>query len=120
VPTSVLIVADDPAARESLARLLRPAGHTTAEAPDAHQAAWRLRGASPPRLVLLDLMLPRMAAWEFLRARQGDPALAAAPVLLLADAGQLRPAEATALGADDLLEKPVDVGRLLAAVGRYP
>src|SRR5438270_756247 len=91
-------------------RLLQPrqahTGHTTAEAPDIGEAAGRLRVSLAPRLVLLDLMLPRMSAWEFLRARKKDLSLAGAPVLLLAEPGLLGQADVTAMGAVALLEKP--------------
>jgi CheY-like chemotaxis protein len=115
----VLIVVGDPATRESLARMLRRAGHTTAEAPDVRQAAGRLREAPAPRLVLLDVMLPRMSAWDFLRARKENPSLPGAPGVLLAEPGLLGQADVTAMGASGLLEKPIDPQALLATVSQY-
>ena len=119
MPILVLIVADDPATREPLARALRRARHATVVAPDACRAGWCLARAPAPRLVLLDVMLPRLSAWEFLRARQEKPSLATAPVVLLAEPGLLGVAEVAAVGASGILEKPVDGRALLATVARY-
>src|SRR6201988_3191255 len=107
MPIPVLLVAGDPATRAPLARALRRARHAPAEAPDAWRAAWRLAREPAPRLVLLDVMLPHMAAWGFLRARQEQPALAGAPVVLLAEPVLLGPADLAAVGASGFLEKPV-------------
>jgi CheY-like chemotaxis protein len=117
---TILIVTADAAARDSLAGTLRQAGYTAVEASDACQAAWRLEQAGAgPRLVLLDVMLPRLSAWALLRAWQGGPARPAVPVALLAEPGLLEPADAAAVGAVAVLEKPVGARPLLQAVRGY-
>jgi CheY-like chemotaxis protein len=37
------------------------------------------RDAPHPRVILLDMMMPRVSGWEFCRAQASDPALAAYP-----------------------------------------
>jgi CheY-like chemotaxis protein len=115
----VLIVEDNDATREALALLLQTAGYTTAEVEDGREALAYLRSHERPRLVLLDLMMPVMDGWEFLRERRRDPALTAVPVVLFTAAGGLDAPEAGALGADDVLHKPASPDELLATADRY-
>ena len=115
----VLIVEDNEGTREALALLLQTAGYTTAEVTNGREALTYLRSHEPPRLVLLDLMMPVMDGWEFLRERRNDAALSAIPVVLFTAAGGLEGPAVSALGASDVLHKPANPDDLLAAVGRY-
>jgi CheY-like chemotaxis protein len=115
----VLIVEDNEATRESLALLLQAGGYTTAEAANGREALAYLQSHEPPRLVLLDLMMPVMDGWEFLRQRRKDPALASVPVVLFTAAGGLDAPAVWALGANDVIHKPADPDDLLATAGRY-
>jgi CheY-like chemotaxis protein len=116
----VLIVEDNEGTREAMALLLQAAGYTTAEAGDGRSALNVLRQKGPlPRLIFLDLMMPGMNGWEFLRERRNEPELASVPVVLFTAAGGLDPSAAWALGANDVLHKPANPDDLLAAAGRY-
>ena len=117
--TRVLIVEDNDATREALALLLQTGGYTTAEAANGREALAYLRAHEPPRLVLLDLMMPVMNGWEFLRERRKDPEMAEVPVVLFTAAGGLDAPAVWALGANDVLHKPANPDDLLAAAGRY-
>lgn len=84
-PTSlhVLLVEDDDVAAESVMRSLQRAGITcpVTWAEDGQAALDVLRGRIPerraprPRLILLDLNMPRMNGFEFLEAVRADPKL---------------------------------------------
>ncbi len=115
----VLVVEDNEATREALSLLLQTAGYTTAEATDGRAALAYLRAHEPPGLVLLDLMMPVMDGWEFLRERRKDPALARVPVVLCTATAGLESSAAWALGANDVLHKPANPDDLLATAGRY-
>ncbi len=62
----VLIVDDDPSARELVSRNLRRSGFSTSEAASGEEALMRAR-ISQPALVILDLMMPVMNGFEVLR-----------------------------------------------------
>jgi CheY-like chemotaxis protein len=113
----VLIVDDDRDIREALAELLELEGYRTSTAADGADALAQLRGAArPPRLILLDLMMPRMGGAEFLAERRHDPALAAIPVAVLTAARtEVVPVDAAA----PLLLKPIDLPALFALVARH-
>ncbi len=116
--THILIVEDDFATRAAFALLLNAAGYATVEVADGQAAVSSLHSA-PPCLVLLDMMMPLMDGWQFLKARHADPALAAPPVVVVTATSGVSPTTARALGADDVLQKPVDPDELLDAVRRY-
>ncbi|MGB5248836.1 MAG: response regulator [Gammaproteobacteria bacterium] len=112
----VLIIEDDPGARELLARTLKKDGYRVVEAADG-EAGLELAAKLRPALITLDVMMPGVDGWAVLRRLKADPELADIPVVMVsmvADKGM-----GTALGADDYLVKPVDKSVLLRAVGRY-
>ncbi len=66
----VLVVEDDSPIRSMLADLLQDAGYAVAEAADGREALKHLQERRAD-LIVLDLMLPRMSGWDFLkRSRQ--------------------------------------------------
>jgi CheY-like chemotaxis protein len=65
-------------------------------------------------LVVLDLWMPVMDGWEFLRRKKSDPAIADIPVIVLSAI----PPESLD-GAEIVLTKPVDPGRLEAIIRQY-
>ena len=62
----VLIADDDEATRELVARVLRQAGYSTAQARDGEEALLRTR-VLDPGLIILDLLMPGVDGFEVLR-----------------------------------------------------
>ncbi len=115
----VLIVEDDPVTRAALVQLFQGQGYAADGVPDGRLALDSLRSGPAPRVILLDLTMPVMDGWEFLRVRQQDAALAAVPVVIFTAAAQVDGDGLRALGAETIVHKPADPAELLAAVGRY-
>ncbi len=110
----ILVVEDDQDTREALAMILDIEGFAVLTAGNGQEALELLKTASPC-LVLLDLMMPVVSGWEFLRYRNMQPELAKIPVILtsaLMDGAT----GAQATGVDAVLQKPVDIARLLGLV----
>ena len=62
-----------------------------------------------PKLVLLDLKLPRLDGHEVLKRIKGDPRTAAIPVVMLTSSGEERDVMRTyEIGANSYIIKPVD------------
>ena len=101
----VLIVEDDDATRELLRRLLTARGHTVTEAADG-QAALEMVAKSIPSMILLDLMLPKMDGFTFLKELRHTPAWEHIPVIVVT-AKDLTPGEREQLKteADAVLRK---------------
>jgi CheY-like chemotaxis protein len=117
--SDVLVVEDNAATREALVQLLGLQGYSTAAARNGAEALVYLVTHERPRVILLDLAMPVMDGRHFLRARNGMPRLAGIPVVVCTAEGDVDRAAAQALGADDLLRKPVDAADLLDAIRHY-
>jgi CheY-like chemotaxis protein len=112
----ILLVEDDVAIRESLAECLAMEGHTVRTAAHGVEAlAWLAEG-NRPRVVVLDLVMPRMGGEEFLKQLRAMPATRDLPVVLMTGAS---PSEGRALAADALLVKPFELSDLLSAIAPY-
>jgi two-component system KDP operon response regulator KdpE len=109
----VLVVDDDPAIRESLARELRVSGYTVVLASDGLEGV-RAFQTHAPDVVLADLSMPRSDGFEMISAIR--PA-AQTPIIVLSvrgnDADKIR---ALDLGADDFVTKPFSMAELLARI----
>lgn len=120
---NVLIVEDDPDAREMIAALLTTQGFYAVGAEDGLEALHLLRtvrhrAPQAPCLVLLDLTMPRLGGHEFRRAQLNDPILAAIPIAVMSGATDATE-RAETLGAVATLTKPLDLDVLLDVVRRY-
>ena len=114
----ILIVDDASDIRLILTVALTDAGYRVECVTNGQEALARLRTATErPGLILLDLMMPIMDGWEFLRRQQADPALAAIPVVVLSAVAEA--AAGAALGARRVLRKPIDFAALRAVVAQY-
>ena len=113
----VLVVEDDSAIRALLHDVLRHSGYTVQTAQSGDEALERMRDQRPD-LVLLDLMLPGMNGWTFLRTRERERELANVPILVISAAGPSGTGHAQELGAPVFLHKPFDIAELLTEVNR--
>lgn len=78
----LLLVEDDDAIRQELRELLEDEGFFVVEAHNGKEALDALEKGLRPSLVVLDMMMPVMDGWEFLRRLRGDAWSADLPVLL--------------------------------------
>lgn len=101
----VLVVDDDPAARDLLRRFLEREGFRVRTAKDG-RAGLTLARALKPRAILLDIEMPRMDGWAVLHAVRGDPDIADTPVIITSIVNEMTLAHV--LGATDYLVKPID------------
>lgn len=111
----VLIVEDDAFVAETMAEVLRDEGYDVAVAADGQQALDWLANNAAPDLILLDLWMPNVDGEEFRQRQLANPALAAIPVVVVSAAADARK-RAQALGAATVLQKPIDLTRLLDVV----
>ena len=118
-PGRILVVEDDDSLREALLEVLGDEGHEVRVAAHGAEALERLntQDAWEPELLVLDLMMPVMDAFEF-REHQRQRAMAPdARVLVLSAARDLGSA-AERLTADAYLAKPFHLEEMLSTVDR--
>ena len=111
----VLAVEDDADLRKFYGTILEEDGHEVRLAADGRDGLSHLEWA--PDLILLDLMMPVMDGYEFLRRLRASPQGADIPVLVLS--ASLPPGRMTLQGAQAVLRKPFDFDRLLRTIDMY-
>lgn len=109
----VLIIDDEPAARQMIASALVKAGFGYREAASGPEGLEMARAARPVAIVL-DIIMPQQDGWSVLKALKSDPDLCEIPVILATvlaerDLGLV-------LGAVDYLTKPIDADKLIATI----
>ncbi len=119
----VLIAEDEPSILESLDFILRRAGYSIESVTDGDAALAAIR-RERPRLVVLDVMLPKRSGFEVLKQIRADRLTRDLPVMILTAKGQAHDRQiAEELGASSFVTKPYanadvvgTVRRLLAEV----
>jgi signal transduction histidine kinase/DNA-binding response OmpR family regulator len=109
----VLVVEDDPGTAAMLRMNLMSQGlrvELAIDGEDGLQAAKRLQ----PDAIVLDVLLPRMDGWDLMTRLKDDPATRHVPVVIVSVTDE--PSRGFALGAAQVLLKPVSREDLLAAV----
>ena len=81
--TSILVVEDDLPTREALCRSLASMEYVVHEAVNGRTGLEWLTKHPAPSLILLDLMMPEMDGFEFLRELRKQPAFANVPVIVV-------------------------------------
>jgi PAS domain S-box-containing protein len=113
---AILVVDDDPTARDLIQRSLDKEGfHTVAASngPEALRLARQLR----PRAITLDVMMPGMDGWAVLGQLKADPETCDIPVVMVTILEDCN--LAYSLGATDYLTKPIDRERLAHVLRKH-
>lgn len=114
----ILIAEDEPSILESLDFILKRAGWSIESVTDGEAALAALRRLKP-RIVVLDVMLPRRSGFEVLKQIRADAATRDLPVLILTAKGQAQDKRtAEELGADGFVTKPYANAEVVGAVRR--
>jgi two-component system, OmpR family, alkaline phosphatase synthesis response regulator PhoP len=112
----ILVADDDDDIRDLLVTSLGREGYEVITAIDGEQA-FTLAVEHRPALVILDLVMPKMYGYAVLRKLKENDATSGIPVVMLT--ARTDPAEVLRgleIGADDYLEKPFQMHRLLGRV----
>ena len=112
----ILVIDDDPTISELVSINLEMAGYDVNQAEDGIKGQ-ALALQSPPDLIMLDLMLPKVDGFTVCQRLRRDARTADIPVLMLTALGQIQDkVEGFNAGADDYLTKPFDVEEMLLRV----
>ena len=112
----ILIAEDEPSILESLDFILRRAGWTISSVTDGDAVLDAVRRLHP-RMVVLDVMLPKRSGFDVLKQIRANAELKAMPVLILTAKGQQQDRRtAEELGADGFVTKPYANAEVVGAV----
>lgn len=110
----ILVVDDEPAIRETLSFILEMEGFSVAVAANGEEALAKVREGRP-KVVLLDVMMPKKDGYRVCEEIKADPETAGTKVVILTAMGQAADrARALAAGADAYVSKPFDEDSLIA------
>lgn len=114
--TKILIADDEPNILISLEYLMKREGFTVTVARDGQEALDALR-REKPRLVLLDVMMPRKTGFEVCQEMRADEGIKDTLVLMLTAKGrETDVAKGLGVGADAYMTKPFATKDLVAKV----
>jgi signal transduction histidine kinase/CheY-like chemotaxis protein len=113
---TILVVDDDPTARELLTRTLESKGYRVIVARNGLEAL-ALARQHKPHAITLDVMMPQLDGWGALRQLKEDAELRNIPVIMVTILNER--GLAIPLGAAELLTKPIDRRRLTALLENY-
>ena len=111
----ILIVDDDPPIRNLLRQVFLRIGFTAREARDGQEAVESIEG-NMPRLMMLDLMMPRMNGWQVLEHLRDNGLLERIPVVVLTAVGAHRTEGLAEFGVRAILSKPFEIQDLIRTV----
>jgi len=112
----VLVIDDDPAARDLMSRFLSREGFHPETAASGEEGL-RLARQIHPVAITLDVMMPGIDGWTVLQRLKADPETQDIPVIMLTMVDDKN--IGFALGAADYMTKPIDRARLSAILARH-
>lgn len=115
----ILVVDDEPEMLLGLVSLLEMKNHTVLSAKNG-LIGLSLAQKHQPALIISDLRMPKMNGIALLEALQTDEVLRLIPFILLsAFAAEADAQETLALGAQEILDKPIQVDDFYVIVAKY-
>jgi DNA-binding response OmpR family regulator len=112
---TVLVIDDDPTARDLMTTYLTDEGFAVETAPSGVSGLRRARELGPAAIIL-DIVMPDIDGWTVLAALKAEAELADIPVVIVTIVDEQR--TGIALGAAGYLTKPIDRERLVAILSR--
>jgi CheY-like chemotaxis protein len=111
----VLVIEDHELARRALAALLLTMGYEVVEATNGREALMTLATEARPDVILLDLVMPIMDGWEFMKRQRRDWRLCTIPTIVISGVPSHDP-RCLEMPIVRLLPKPYTIEQLMAAI----
>jgi CheY-like chemotaxis protein len=111
----ILVVEDHDSVRTALTKLLSSTGYDVMEAPNGSDALAQLASGPRPDLIVLDLMMPVMDGWEFMKRQRRDWHLCTIPTIVVSGASSHDP-RCREMPVVRMLPKPYSSDQLMAAI----
>lgn len=116
-PKDVLVVEDEAYLCDLVADVLEAEGHKARTASNGQEALQRVQDRKP-QLILLDLMMPVMDGWEFIRALRSNRDWADIPIVVVTAVYDIKRTQQET-GAVAVVTKPFDIDQIADVVARF-
>ncbi|MBN3038516.1 MAG: response regulator [Candidatus Omnitrophica bacterium] len=113
----ILVVDDAADIVDVVKTLLMTSGYDVITAFDG-AAGYELAAAQKPDLIILDILMPKMDGYTFVKRKKYDQSIKDIPVIILTGKAEMEDLF-TLEGIKDYLVKPFDSKQLLALVNKY-
>lgn len=117
-PATILVVEDDDLIRKSIVMLLEMEQYKVLQAANGREALEIITKQTQPCLILLDLMMPEMPGWEFLKEKSRMHTIATIPVVVITASTDM----VKDLIPDHdvpIVKKPIDLDILITFVKKF-
>ncbi|HXG68120.1 MAG TPA: response regulator [Blastocatellia bacterium] len=111
-PKSILIVEDNCDSRELLAALLKMEGFSILTAEDGHTGL-KTAKAERPDAIITDLHMPEGDGIRMIQELRQQPDLSGIPIIAVTAYGDWNATLAANAGADDTIQKPINIEMLV-------
>ena len=109
----ILIADDEPYILRSLTFVLKKEGYSCEIARNGEEATEKTKRLQP-KILFLDIMMPKKTGFEVCRTLKADPAYRSTKIIMLTAKGQQHDIdEAKSSGADDYITKPFSPKKVL-------
>ncbi len=114
MPRKILVIDDDPTSNTLVGFLLKSNGYDVTVAGDGEEAL-KKAGENRPDLIVLDVVMPNMDGYTFLRKLKNLLSLNIPPVIMLTSKDQMEETFKME-GVKDFLVKPLNTAKLLKKI----
>jgi len=115
VPKTILVVEDNPAAREMVSHILSAEGFLIMKAEDGQQALDLVKDRLPD-LIITDIQMPNVDGIEMIKRMRERPGSKAVPIVVMSAFSSRATQKALDAGANQSEPKPMQVESLLRVV----
>lgn len=118
--TSVMIVEDDENMRTLLSHFLEREAMETILLQDGQSVEEYIPEHSPPDIALVDLHLPYVSGFDLIKTIRSTEDWEDIPIIVISSESTDQSVEkALSMGADDYIEKPVEMKKTMARIKRF-
>ncbi len=115
---TILLVEDEEILQQLMVHTLSGEGYEIIEASDG-EAGLKLAEEHLPNLIISDMSMPKMTGWDLAKKLRTNPLTAKIPIIALTGHGTSGDRDAAYdAGVNDIIEKPVDMAKLLKKIKR--
>jgi DNA-binding response OmpR family regulator len=114
---NILVAEDDTAISGAICQLLKNVGYKPVPVMEGSKIIMQVKKILP-HLVLLDVTIPGVNGYEICRSLKDDKTTSHVPIIIMSAGVDIKK-KAKAAGANDSLEKPFDITRLIDKVEQH-